>query len=731
MKPILSGQNLVLIMIPLILIGIIGIPESFTEKSELIPSPRQQIESGTALEDVICKDNRVLVLRSNLNIACVSDKTLKRTGWEIIKSSFDEKKIPMDDEKIIVQTKKLENNTLSFSPDFKTITIHNNEIYNSTISQIQEYEESIKTPNLSLCDSKNSTTILNSFDSSTDLHIGGSWWVYENHRDTNSGIVCVIDPDMNLESESKDSFDISVWSTSDIEGIIISVTETNVSSGLFEGIAPFTNQKQSSENKLKVTGDDTVYVNYKDNTLPKPYGINDEIDITGTSQIGWNTPQYQIEYNMNIIDELKKQYTIFRHGEEKTAIDYALSQKIKNEKHLIVCDNEINSEQPYDPLDYPYDLFSRQYTIREHRPASNQLLHTYENSDSQIITNVQEIYNNQNLYALNPNDFLPTCLPLGQEVKFIVYSSSKITSDPLSYDLMDIIIAPNTLEITPQHTIYDLYNSHGIKIRIQTSLIVDDDFTKSKHFMSNYGLVSYSNEGSSVIVYCGFDDDNNKVCSKGFGTFNLGSSINFIADGKNISLSTYRYNIETLIDMVSSMENLNFEKTSDYLKPVDSEPKLKTYGGLYGSHFSERVWPVNWNNLEFDPLALLPQYIPHEQSLLSVYHSNEMFSNGLDQIVLWYSTTKPFSVSFEHVIDTGVSIVITDFVEYDDILITKFAKENNINLDSFNDNMSLNIEFEKGAYLLFYDKDRQIELYSKKYNLDELTKIAESLIGIN
>ena len=47
-------------------------------------SPRVQLESGVAIEDIQCKEDRMLVLRANGSPACVSERTAEKTGWEII-----------------------------------------------------------------------------------------------------------------------------------------------------------------------------------------------------------------------------------------------------------------------------------------------------------------------------------------------------------------------------------------------------------------------------------------------------------------------------------------------------------------------------------------------------------------------------------------------------------------------------------------------------------------------
>ncbi len=69
-----------------VIMGIIlagSISYSFADDGEYL-SPRKQVESGVAPEDIQCKENRVLVLRTNGSPVCVTEKTAEKTGWEII-----------------------------------------------------------------------------------------------------------------------------------------------------------------------------------------------------------------------------------------------------------------------------------------------------------------------------------------------------------------------------------------------------------------------------------------------------------------------------------------------------------------------------------------------------------------------------------------------------------------------------------------------------------------------
>lgn len=47
-------------------------------------SLKQQLESGVVPENIQCRENNVLVQRTNGNLACVSERTAERMGWEIL-----------------------------------------------------------------------------------------------------------------------------------------------------------------------------------------------------------------------------------------------------------------------------------------------------------------------------------------------------------------------------------------------------------------------------------------------------------------------------------------------------------------------------------------------------------------------------------------------------------------------------------------------------------------------
>jgi hypothetical protein len=121
-------------------------------------------------------------------------------------------------------------------------------------------------------------------------NIGEVQWLEASYPASGTGVVRIIDPDMNLDPEAVDNFDVDVWSDSDAGGVDLTVTETNEATGIFEGTVFFTTLDESSGHRLRVSEGDTVTAEYEDNTLPDPYTTADELDITATSLIGTIVP---------------------------------------------------------------------------------------------------------------------------------------------------------------------------------------------------------------------------------------------------------------------------------------------------------------------------------------------------------------------------------------------------------------------------------------------------------
>ncbi|MCE9653432.1 MAG: hypothetical protein K8Q89_10340 [Nitrosarchaeum sp.] len=88
-------------------------------------------------------------------------------------------------------------------------------------------------------------------------------WDKPNYFSNDTGIIQVTDKDMNLDHNKIDSFVIHVWSDTDHNGIQLTVTETDESSGIFESKVFFTVMGESSGTTLLV--EDAVWAEHKSN----------------------------------------------------------------------------------------------------------------------------------------------------------------------------------------------------------------------------------------------------------------------------------------------------------------------------------------------------------------------------------------------------------------------------------------------------------------------------------
>ncbi|MDA8000148.1 MAG: hypothetical protein MPL62_02455 [Alphaproteobacteria bacterium] len=115
--------------------------------------------------------------------------------------------------------------------------------------------------------------------------IGDIQWLSPSYPADGTGTVRVTDPDMNIDPEAVDRFEIGVSSDTVIGGISLTVTETSKSSGIFEGSVSFTSTGAPSGSRLRVTAGDTVTAEYDDTTLPDPYKRGDETTISSSTFI--------------------------------------------------------------------------------------------------------------------------------------------------------------------------------------------------------------------------------------------------------------------------------------------------------------------------------------------------------------------------------------------------------------------------------------------------------------
>ena len=135
-------------------------------------------------------------------------------------------------------------------------------------------------------------------------NIGDVQWLEASYPASGTGVLRVIDPDMNLNPEAVDNFDVNIASNTDASGITLTVTETNEATGIFEGTVFFTTTGGSSGHRLRVSEGDTVTADYADGTLPLPYTVNDSVSITSTTIIGTIVPPLERApaTNLRIVD---------------------------------------------------------------------------------------------------------------------------------------------------------------------------------------------------------------------------------------------------------------------------------------------------------------------------------------------------------------------------------------------------------------------------------------------
>ncbi|MGI9565633.1 MAG: hypothetical protein ACR2LL_01290 [Nitrosopumilus sp.] len=122
-----------------------------------------------------------------------------------------------------------------------------------------------------------------------DFTKGKIQWLETNYPEMGTGIVRVIDPDMNTNSDEIDFFDIDVWSDSDTKGIHLTVTESGINTGTFEGAVFFSTMSESSGHRLKVASGDILTAQYIDKILPESDIITtpeDEFVLSATATIG-------------------------------------------------------------------------------------------------------------------------------------------------------------------------------------------------------------------------------------------------------------------------------------------------------------------------------------------------------------------------------------------------------------------------------------------------------------
>ena len=130
-------------------------------------------------------------------------------------------------------------------------------------------------------------------------------WTEDSYREGATGTLRVVDPDRNIHPDTPDSIETIVFSDTYRGGIKIALTETEPSSGVFEGEVIF-DILHSEGNRLQVSEGDIVTAAYDDRTLPPPDGEGDRLRVTGTTTVGSIVPPLErVEVsNLGVVDAL-------------------------------------------------------------------------------------------------------------------------------------------------------------------------------------------------------------------------------------------------------------------------------------------------------------------------------------------------------------------------------------------------------------------------------------------
>jgi len=108
---------------------------------------------------------------------------------------------------------------------------------------------------------------------------------------TETPSIQVMDIDENTDPNTKDTVMIDVRSDSDAGGIDLLLVETDIGSGVFEGILFLTGSGESSESTLRVSLGDTIIAEYDDESPPPPFDPNDSQEVTDAAKILSEVPE--------------------------------------------------------------------------------------------------------------------------------------------------------------------------------------------------------------------------------------------------------------------------------------------------------------------------------------------------------------------------------------------------------------------------------------------------------
>ena len=107
-----------------------------------------------------------------------------------------------------------------------------------------------------------------------NYHIGTASFDKTSYNFGDQATITVADRDMNMNPDTIDTLDARIWSDSDRGGLFVTLRETGAATGVFEEIITFTEDEESSGNRIRVSDGDRIILKYTDNTLPPPAALS-------------------------------------------------------------------------------------------------------------------------------------------------------------------------------------------------------------------------------------------------------------------------------------------------------------------------------------------------------------------------------------------------------------------------------------------------------------------------
>lgn len=253
------------------------------------------------------------------------------------------------------------------------------------------------------------------FIDNSNFVIGEVQWGKEAYSFSEKPIVKVIDSDMNKNPNQIESFEIDIWSDSDAGGIDLVLLETGINTGIFEAGLFFTDTDESDNflKELRVAEGDTLTAEYEDQTLPPPFVVGNELDITDTAFIGSTISNFEHVSESIVLEPLVYQelettpfglYTLefdYASGEISTGI--VIKWNEETIKEFFVNDS--------DDLELDVIAAGTKSTLQFHDASNPDML-------SSVITNVKLKYHKQ----LSQEE-LKSELPINPHKQFVYIGS--------------------------------------------------------------------------------------------------------------------------------------------------------------------------------------------------------------------------------------------------------------------------------------------------------------------